>query len=400
MEEKIFFKVDCEWLCNFVRQRVFWEGVSFTEGIQLLKESFRTDDATAIAILTGNKKVVGINGGDLVDDNKQKDYLDYVARTEKQTAMDQLDKDIDLHPFNYMDPFATRWSYREFKGEINKEPTFSDLVKYFGRPPCDGTITEGGLYSINLDFIWGLGYKKKITAGDEDQEEFYKKLYEYWEERLTDGSITSEFETSLIKKRQQVYLAWVRKKEKELEEEIAWITGKKKAESKEEEEKDKHPHWVLSKDKTYDLCKSDEAGGYQSQGKFVPCQEGVFTSYGCISPKGDFYACGFAGHETMAVVLAYQYGYFGKEAIPDDERVNPILYLLCGDDKDGVEFRHKAKDLLYDKGWVFINTAWGHGGTFYSKWAELEDMPQRVMDTAYDYIIAEREGRVIDTRHY
>lgn len=57
MRETITFKVDSEWLCNFVRQRVFYEGVEFARGLELLKASFSgLDDETALAILTGTKR--------------------------------------------------------------------------------------------------------------------------------------------------------------------------------------------------------------------------------------------------------------------------------------------------------------------------------------------------------
>ena len=58
-----------------------------------------------------------------------------------------------------------------------------------------------------------------------------------------------------------------------------------------------------------------------------------------------------------------------------------------------LDLQDEAKDLLYDKGWVFVKTN-GYGGRvpFYSKWGELEDMPQRVMDTAYDYLVWAKEA--------
>lgn len=100
MQEVLFFKFDCEWLCNFVRQRVYWEGMPFLDGIAVLKDTFGVDDDVALSILTGTKKIVGINEGELVDDDKHEDYLQYIARTEKATAFSKLEKDVDLHPSN------------------------------------------------------------------------------------------------------------------------------------------------------------------------------------------------------------------------------------------------------------------------------------------------------------
>lgn len=378
MQEVLFFKFDCEWLCNFVRQRVYWEGMPFSDGIAVLKDTFGVDDDVALSILTGTKKIVGINEGELVDDDKHEDYLQYVARTEKATAFSKLEKDVDLHPYNYLDPFATRWSYKEFEEKRKENPSYADLVRYFGKEPAIGTATDGGLYSIDADFLWKLGIKKKITSSHADKDMFYTKLWEYWNKRLKDGSLDAIDET-FVKRRQRVYQAYKSSKDRGFEN-LVWVVNR-----------EQHPSWVIKEDNTYDFCKSTEVGGYLSHAKYVSCDQRVFTEYGIISPTGDFYACDFAGHESAAVVLCYQNGYFGKEAI-SDVKDNPILFLLCGEDSDGKEFRYKAKDLLYDHGWIFVNSAYGYGGDFYSKWDNLEDMPQRAMNTAYDYIIWKREG--------
>ena len=113
---QLSFKVDSEWLCNFIRTRVYYEGVPFLEGLKLLKESFKgIEDSDALAILTGTKIIHGINGGELVEDNKLQDYLNYLKRQQDKGKQFELETDIQLHPLNYIDPFAAEYSYKKFR---------------------------------------------------------------------------------------------------------------------------------------------------------------------------------------------------------------------------------------------------------------------------------------------
>ena len=385
--ETLSFKVDAEWLCNFVRQRVWYEGLPFTDGVKALVASFSgIDTALATDILIGRKKLVGINCGEVVEDNKVNDYLAYVKRTEAKKIEESIEKDLLIHPYAYLDPFATRWSIKEFeKEQINFSTcTISTLREYFGRPPCDDDyLMQGGLYSIDTHFA-----HKKIES-KEDQLEFYESLYKYWEKYLSENSASlTPKDVQQITIRQKTYELWKTKderREKRLKKLIA--EGKRfnrKITAFQKEEYNGAPRgllpsWTIDGDGIFTLCEAGESY-YQRQGKFKPLDDKIFYEYGIISPKGDFYACTFASHNACAYVI-----------------YTTILGHTL-EDEDGFAAREEwniAKDKLYDLGWCYVNTAWGvqAGNPFYSKWGALEDMPQRMMDTCYDWLVWNRNKK-------
>ncbi|MCM1322984.1 MAG: hypothetical protein NC218_02260 [Acetobacter sp.] len=381
--EELAFKIDCEWLCDFVRQRVYHEGQSFEWGIQTLLASFNgaITEEIAFQILTGVKKVVGVNEGILQDDDKLKDYLDYVKRKEKAERQAKVDQHVLSHPLNYVDPFATVYSVKAFKKihEHDEYPvTMRELKEYFLQPPAnDDLLFDGGLYSLKLA-------TSIVEDTDRDKFSFYDALYSYWQKQLEREDYYYEpKDKEKIRQRQRSYEFWLQKRttrditsllSKKGEEE-ARILSDREYEDKRREE---YPHWVIRDDNTYNLCEGSESY-YQRLSRYVPCDEGVFYRYGLIAPNGDFYACTFASHETAATILCVQNGYFGKPPQDMDEETWCRTMLL--------DARSVAKETLYDRGWVFVNSAFGFGGTFYSKWGELENMPQKQMDTAFDWDI-------------
>ncbi len=388
MTETLSFKIDCEWLCNFIRQRVYWEGMDFQWGLDTLKASFGSiSDEDAFSILTGTKKIVGINGGELVDDNKLQDYLDYVTRAEEKRKKEEFEKHQLMYPLNYIDPFATIHSYKEFsdmhksKGTI---PTLQECKDWFCIQQHD-ELFEGGVYSLSL--------ADKIIVTEQDKEEFYQKLYLYWKNRL-DADI-SDKDKHRIAIRNRKYELWLQKRTKKTREKLETLIRNGEVidllseEQVKENDRNSFPCWAISKENTYNLCEVSESF-YQSSAKYVPLEENEFFGYGLISPDGEFYACTFASHEAAAVVICHQKGYFGKprDNMSEEEWAE---YTIS-------EYRTKAKEILYERGWVFVNSAYGFGGTFYSKWGKLEDMPQKQMDTAFDFDVWERSTSPDDPR--
>lgn len=385
--EHLTFKIDCEWACNLVRQRVYYEGVEFTEGLNLLKAMFQSlTDEDALCILTGTKKLVGINCGELVSDNKAKDYYDYVARKEEKARKDAIALDINVHPLNYIDPFATVWSPKKFEVLAREHGEFInvyELSEWLQQPPADtDTLFNGGMYPIHNEMHTFL------IQSQDDKEKFFKQLYDFWNEQLKNKSFSKE-DRKKIRFRQKNYEFWAEKNSKSLKQKTDEIleregvkatkTSKrssKRSASKQGGKRDKRPNWVIRDDNTYNLCEGSEAF-YQRHAEYIPLDEGVFYDYGLIAPNGDFYACTFASHESAAVALARQFGYIQKD--PDGH--------IC------IEDRLDIKDLLYERGWVYVNSGGNGVRTFYSKWGDIEDMPQRIMDTAYDYVVWERNKR-------
>lgn len=355
MKEQLTFKIDCEWLCNFVRQRVYWEGMSFQWGLETLQASFGNaiTEEQAFSILTGVKKIVGINGGDFVDDDKLKDYLEYIKRRDKAELRAKLDEHISLNPLNYLDIFATTWSVKEFKRQMDEcklGVIMRDLRKWFCQPPADNDeLFDGGLYSLQL--------ATSVVVTEEDKFRFYEQLYDYWQKRLEQSHWTQE-ERKKIVLRQKSYTTWF---EKKTGKKFRSSTDSKKQvtvlsdEEIEKREREKLPHWVVTSEKTFNLCRGSESY-YQAQAKYVPTEEGVFFDYGLISPTGDFYACTFASHETAATLLCVQLGYYGKlspktvESIETSERdiQGKKMAYLCSD------LREESKDLLYDRGGGYL----------------------------------------------
>lgn len=378
--EQLQFKIDTEWLCNFVRQRVWYEGLSYTDGLKTLVECLNgLSEEIADDILKGKKKLVGINEGELVDDNKFAEYKRYLERKEKSRAKKELEDHILLYPFNYIDPFATKWSVKEFKERYQEKgtvPTIHEVREWFLQPPADiDKLFEGGLYPLIH------GFPSFIIDSDEARERYYEDLYQYWKNQLSENEIFTPGEITQIELRQRTYLRYKNRETADQKVERLLRENQIGEIQKNEELKqafEKLPNWVIKEGNTYNLCEGSEAF-YQRKAKFIPLEPGIFHEYGLIAPNGDFYACTFASHRRAAIVLAIQLGYIEK-------------------DEDGfisMEDEDKAKDLLYERGWVYVNSG-GHGiGTFQSKWGndKIEDFPKRIMDTAYDFIVWERNQR-------
>lgn len=265
----------------------------------------------------------------------------------------------------YVDPFATCYSYQHMKEQIENYDAPGDmkhLRDYFQKEPANSDwLFQGGLYSVSLEFV-----DKKIQTA-EDTRKFWKKLYNYWNSQLASSHLCyTDIDIRNIKLRQKSYEVYLSKQE---------AKSKFTKEKLKELKRESAPHMAIDKNLEYTFCDGGEFR-YQQQGKYVPLKEGVFSTYGLISPEGDFYSCDFASHHIAAFVICQQKG------------------MLSLEDEDGNVFEklgYRSKDLLYDKGWVFVKT--NGADTFYSKWGELENMPQKQMDTAYDYIVWDRTDR-------
>lgn len=210
-------------------------------------------------------------------------YLDYVAREEKKKKKLELEQDISIHPLNYFDPFAAKWSYQEFREDTidqGKYPTLREMYDYFTKPPADqesDPLMLGGMYSVDANFA-----TKPIRSG-EDQEEFYEGLYKYWEDYAKENEANlSSLEKRRIELRQRAYRLH-KNKEKERDERLNHLLSKVKLEEAEkkleEEKRAKYPSWVIKDDNTYNLCEGSESY-YQRNAKFIPLDEGNFYEYG------------------------------------------------------------------------------------------------------------------------
>ena len=88
MKESITFKVDGGWLTDFVRKRYWYEGLSYEEAFELLEACLVPPGREAgdllyeaiVGVLTGKKKLVGINEVSVEDDDKSKEYFLFLRR--------------------------------------------------------------------------------------------------------------------------------------------------------------------------------------------------------------------------------------------------------------------------------------------------------------------------------
>lgn len=103
------FKVDGEWLTNFVRTRFWDEKCGYDNAIKLIQSSLcgGFSEEWCIEILEGRKKLVGINEFDLVDDNKKiRPLTMYLREQELNNKIDKIQRHIETYPYNYIDQYS------------------------------------------------------------------------------------------------------------------------------------------------------------------------------------------------------------------------------------------------------------------------------------------------------
>lgn len=207
MKEKLCFKIDSEWLCDFVRARVFYEGVSFNRGKEILMASFRElTEEQAIEILKGKKKVIGENGGVLTDDNKEEEYLKYRdrVRTDPENGVYDFVDGLNILPdeikryipaknfseYGIIDPegnfyscgfschSVAAWLICKTKGiQVKEEKNFFDEVHR---------------YDLAKDLLYDLGYIFVNLCGSE---QFYSKYL--GEEEYTQSQLNTVYDYNI-----------------------------------------------------------------------------------------------------------------------------------------------------------------------------------------------------------
>lgn len=351
------FQIDCEWLCNFVRQRVYYEGVEYSEGLKILKSSF--NDLTSEQcddILKGKKKIVGINCGILEDDDKFSDYEKYLSRYEANRQKIELREHMAAYPYNYIDPFATCYSIQEFE-RIGNPKTLMAIEDYFVKHKdletdrvndLSGTLLRGGTYSIS-DY-----YAKEMVLNEDDKQNFYNHLYQYWKKELDENSwLYGDSELNEIRRRQRNYEASLKKiiDDEMWESRINAQIVLDKMKRNKVKEKGYFDY--------FDSSIIDEEDNLE----FRPTRK--FSDYGIIDPQGNFFSVGFGNHAMASKKIADQRG---------------IWY---SDDKEDLNSDGLAKDKLFNLGYIFVNLN-GSQTLFYGKYVGT-GVPQKQLDTMFDY---------------
>lgn len=310
VDERIHLQPDVSWLIDLVRKQVWEDSMPFSKGIDMLVEGIHgVTKASATRILTGSET---IKDGSLVTDTKETEYLEYIANKERKDLQSKVLLSLQLFPYRYFDKFAAKMSCQHFEDMMgNKHITYDDIRNYFSIQ--DDPLINCGLYSINQDFVL------KPVESEADQEEFYEYLYEYWQEYLASHTDIPDETRRRIEIRQYNYERYrkhAEEREDRLDSLIREATAKRALERKQKD------FTVFTHDTK--AC------------KYLPMKDS-FYNQGLISPIGDFYACDFACHAGAAKYLLEQSGYH------------------C----DGLSI-DEAKDLLFDRGWVFVNPCGGN----------------------------------------
>lgn len=115
MEKQISFRIDGGWLTDFVRRRYWYEGLSYEDSFKLLEACLVPPDLEvsdfiyeAISgVLTGKKKLVGINEVSVEDDNKSKEYFSFLRRKRKSEQVDSTSVEPDSSSESFINGHRT-----------------------------------------------------------------------------------------------------------------------------------------------------------------------------------------------------------------------------------------------------------------------------------------------------
>lgn len=377
MTQKVHFGIDCEWLCNFIRDRVYHEGLEYSKGVELLKNSFELSQELCDDILRGRKVIKGINEGELVEDDKYPVYLEYIKKQEERAARLALENDILIHPLNYVDPFATKYSFWGFdkmqsaKKDINERPcTVQDVLDFFEyhKDFLTGAVNDlsdrylrGGCYGIeNPDYL----FDNHIVNGPvKSRNEFWDALFVFFEKLLEEDTWLPKESRDEIIMRQESHRAWRRAQYRKSDEYLDDLIKFYK-------EKDKKPKGWDTKVQLDYIDGSEHLSGVY----YVPSDK--LMAYGIISPDGDFYACDFAAHKPASFLIAKQKGLIKED---DLEAV-----------EDELDNWGRSKEALFNAGYTFVNTI-GHPGLMNKWYMDLDQMPQKAIDKCFDWQLWNKE---------
>lgn len=347
---QVGFKVDGEWLTDFVRTWFWDENKPYETCENLLLQSLmnpkipiKQTKQIIQEIIEGKKKLVGVNEFELVDDNENVRPLSMKLNEQRRTIEIQKMKLLmDSRMILFVDPYSTVKSLpaaREY-GVTNYEQCMTwfwyeeDAIQHgYMRPwePEEGMLlnehddTELGLW---LYYYPEIAYDAFLKNDEHLPTEGYREGF--WQavyEIITDEEHSSTFCSKYFAKRNESYLASVRmKKEKDKRERDGYTPAKF---SFIEEQK------VLSENckKTIAFCKDFldthekpdiyEDADIQIKYHTIHLIYDVLTDKddkllsnrdlmyqilpdnyekweGLIAPNGDFYSCDFGGHNAKA----------------------------------------------------------------------------------------------------
>lgn len=410
MKETLTFKIDGEWLTDFVRRRYWYEGLSYQEAFDLCKSilvPYGTEPDEAFTnvingILTGTMKLEGVNSFDVVEDNKFSEYTKYLGRLELAKRKADFKEHLRLHPENYIDPASTKKSLKAYLElpAVQKEYTtregILDWYRYFVKDEGDPWNNKdydwdsedhlfGGCYMLMSPDTAGNLLNWKPVETEQDKVAYIDKLYNYWEEMLKDPYLeeSAPHYFLAIRSRQKFALALKRKtKLTDTDQLIENEVKKSKRVKSTRILQEKEGHKVIRKEiilfDAQNLHPLEFYDGDVEEYWAVPDPD-FSANLGLISPQGDFYGCTFASHLFLAQHLIERDPAMHKEFLA--KYGNRIL----AEDRS-LDF------LLLDKGWIAIRNAYGGVGQVdLGKYSSEDELPQRMLDAVWDYRVRRRD---------
>lgn len=311
------FHIDSAFLTDIARSWFWNEKMPYEKSEELLMCCLNTDklsleEKKAICkdVIEGRKKFVGIDECQIVDDGKNVRTIDEeLKKHTRYNAIAAIKTDIACNPFKYLDPFSVNCSYSELAEKIKSgeiENTISDIEDYllnYHEVKEDDVLNCGMWLWQRPEFITDICDASKIPEGNSPLVAYKDGFWRYIYVALKKKGTHKPS----VLRRQNRYLVFIGEKPKTL----------------------------------------------------------FNSEFGLISPKGEWFDCGFAEHNsTAAKIIHSTKGHFGL--------TKEQAFRYYGSDR--------CLDFLFDRGWAALrNPEFGRAYDFWKgddeesvEWAVFE----------------------------
>lgn len=318
-----------EFICDLARTWFWHENKTYEKAEELLLTALGTDEISLNEkkvivrdILEGKKKLIGTNTFELVEDNERvRPIQEKVTELQGNLLEAEIERDMELYPMNYIDPYATIKPIESAKA--GKAHSYQDVYDYFCFSDRDylkkNDLTKGypdtqcGLWLLNrcnAKKLIARCYGKIAPAfATAEADAFWETIYEQIKGKEEPG----------FKKRNQRYLATKRMQKTPTKTEQKRQQGK----SSEKSISDMAPeefilHIINRRPGSLDV-------------RVIPDDMEKFE--GLIRPDGAFFSCEFGGHNAKAFyyIAAYykEFGFTSRnevyEKVPMDQALDNLI---------------------------------------------------------------------------
>ena len=315
------FHIDSAFLTDVARSWFWNEKMPYEKSEELLMCCLNTDElsleekkAICKDVIEGRKKFVGIDECQIVDDGKDVRTIDEELKNHtRYNTIAAIKADIARDPFKYLDPFAVNCSYSELANKIRDgeiENTISDIEDYLlnYNEVKDNDVLNCGMWLwYKPEFIADICDRSKIPEANSHLSAYKNGFWRYIYVALK----KSQYESSVLR-RQNRYLVFI----------------------------GENPRTIFN------------------------------SEFGLISPKGEWFDCGFAEHNsTAAKIIRGTEGHFG---LTEEQ-----AFSYYGSDR--------CMDFLFEKGWAALRNP--EFGQPYVDMDETHALTKHQIDTLMDYIV-------------